>query len=153
MRNEYHGATVTASPADYNNSTGMLVLGYNFNKSEIAGSNIWNATTSQIEVCEVVQVILPPDMVIQEDKRVMTIDFDLSAEYNISSVDLAPETIGANETDSDVDSYVKACKCSESSFACNADAVAPNEEIHLCIYSKSAAVGIAELESMVRQLE
>jgi len=140
--------TVTPSPIDYNSTTGELVLGYNFNKSQIAGSNIWNATTGEIEVCQVVQSILPPNMVIKEDKRVLTIDFDLNVEYNISGVGLAPETINANDTDSDVDSYIESCKCSKDSYACTTDPVAPNEQIYLCIYSKSAVVGITELVSM-----
>lgn len=93
-------------------------------------------------------MILLPDMIIQEDKRVFTIDFDLGVEFNISGVGLAPEIIGANETDSDVDGYVKSCKCSEDTYACTTDPIAPNEMIYLCLYSASAGVGIAELQTM-----
>jgi len=49
-------------------------------------------------------------MVIVEDKRVLTIDFDLTADFNFTN-DLGAGSIKQEAGSTNVDDYVMACKC------------------------------------------
>jgi len=131
--------------ADYDSFT----LEYDFNMSNIADNVIWNETSSKISLCQVVQ-LKNEELVIIEDKRRIDIDFNLTANFEIKDTSLAAATVNTNNTSADVSSYIKSCKCSPNSFACNIDDLAPNERLFVCIYSQSTDVGIASLESMVR---
>ena len=133
----------------------VLTLSYSFDKAKIANSSVWNSNTSKIELCQMVQLTLSdpnddePPMVIAQDMREISIDFNLTSNYEILGTNLDEAAINANNTTTDVSSYVEACKCNATSFNCNDDAFAPNDQLFLCIYSKSTDVGIADLKSMV----
>ena len=123
----------------------------------IANSSIWNASTSEIVICQVVQLIvpaadgIPEKMVISEDTRILAIDFDLSVDFEINNTTLGEATIESGAGSADVTSYVEACKCDGAeSFTCNADALVPNSELFVCIKSKSSDVKINFVDSMVR---
>ena len=134
-----------------------LSLSYTLDKSMITGSNIWNATSAsnQIELCQVVRLIIPADgddkkMVITEDNRKFTIDFDLSADFEIANSTLGAATINSGAGSANVTSYVEACKCDGTDFTCdNEDALIPNSELFVCIKSNSPDVEIESLQSMV----
>jgi len=131
-----------------NNATfEMLTLGYSINKSMIANSTIWNATSSQIELCQVVQ-LKEGAMVIVEDIRQVTIDFDLLVDYEINNSTLGAATINAANDTTEVASYIEACTC-DVSFTCNTNALVPGAELIVCIKSVSPDVEIDFLDSMV----
>jgi len=131
-----------------------LTVKHSFDKSMIANSTIWNSTTSEIEICQVVRLIVPANgtdekMVISEDKRVVAIDFDLSVDFEINNITLGAATIESGSGTTDVTSYVEACKCGGiDSFNCTTDDLVPNSELFVCIKSKSTDVKIDSLESM-----
>lgn len=76
----------------------QLLLNYNFDKSKITGSNIWNEATNQLQMCQIVRLVLPsetgseqPLFVIQEVKRTLDINFDFGANFGIGfDVNLSP---------------------------------------------------------------
>lgn len=145
--------TLVDSTTPVDATTDLLTLTYDFNKTEISLSNIWNATTNQIEICQVVQLTIPsagpsPKMVIAEDKRTMDIDFDLSVNFAINN-SLGEETIESESRSTNVTDYVESCKCGGmNDFTCNADALAPSTELFICVKSISADVEIDFLDSM-----
>ena len=125
-----------------------FTLGYNIDKSMIANSSIWNATLSQIELCQVVQ-LKEGTLVITEDIRRVAIDFDLRVDYDINAIALGAETINAGNDTVDVSSYIEACKCDGVSFECNTNALVPNSELIVCIKSVSPDLVIDFLDVMV----
>ena len=127
---------------------------YDINKSEVATSCIWNNETKTIEVCQVVRLYIPADenrtkMIIAEDKRIMSINFDLSVEFEVGT-DLGAERVEQNSGSTNVDSYIEACKCDGvQSFTCDPSPLQPNSELIVCIKSVSPDVEINFLDSMV----
>ena len=124
-----------------------LSLGYSIDKSMIANSTIWNATSSQIELCQVVQ-LKEGSMVIVEDIRQVTIDFDLLVDYEITNSTLGAASINAANDTTEVASYIEACTC-DVSFTCNNNALVPGVELIICIKSVSSDVEIDFLDRMV----
>ena len=134
----------------------VLVLEYDFNKSEVPRRTISDATTSQIEICQVVRLILPvpqpgQNMTISEDKIALTIDFDLWVDFVLSeNVEVEAEAIGIGSDTTNIDDYIQACKCGGAGdFVCNQDTLLPNEKLHVCIKSVSPDVEIDLLDSLV----
>ena len=77
--------SLVQSRTSVDSQSDLLSLAYDINKTQIALSNIWNATTSTIEICQVVQLVISANnFVISEDKRVLSIDFDLSVDFGKS---------------------------------------------------------------------
>jgi len=137
------------TPKDESHDT--LVLACDVDKANIAGSSIWNPATNELELCVVVNLVLleEPRMVIVEDKRVLTIDFDLTADFNFTN-DLGAGSIKQGAGSTNVDDYVMACKCGgPESFACESSPLPPNSRLHVCVWSVEAEVGIAAIDSMV----
>ena len=136
-------------------ATDVLTLAYDFDKSGITNSNIWNDTASTLEVCQVLRLIIPstrrrPKMVITEDKRQLTIDFDLSVDFSTDNKALGEETISNITQSTDVTSYVTACSCGGADdFSCNTNALVPNNELFVCIKSTSSDLEVDFLDSMV----
>ena len=80
----------TALNASYN----TLTLEYDIDMSAIAGSLIWNETSSELKVCQVLQLI-EQGMVIHEDKHQAIITFYLGVGFTIAGQDLAEATVSA----------------------------------------------------------
>eukprot|EP00584_Thalassiosira_punctigera_P004481 CAMPEP_0172537550 /NCGR_PEP_ID=MMETSP1067-20121228/9126_1 /TAXON_ID=265564 ORGANISM="Thalassiosira punctigera, Strain Tpunct2005C2" /NCGR_SAMPLE_ID=MMETSP1067 /ASSEMBLY_ACC=CAM_ASM_000444 /LENGTH=747 /DNA_ID=CAMNT_0013322875 /DNA_START=146 /DNA_END=2386 /DNA_ORIENTATION=+ len=139
---------ITKSPPS--STFDAIKLFYDANKTLIAESAVWNATTNKIEICQVVQQIEKSptlgEMVIEEDKRVVTIDFDLSASFDVS-VDLEEAALTSANTTAGVQDYVNAYKCDGNFDEDNSPLVA-NDELYVCIESSSADVEISEVETM-----
>ena len=155
--------TGLVSGVDYNVTDGttagqggmdVLQLEYSFDKAKIASSNIWDssADNDKIELCQVVELIEQSDsmgeMVIFQDKRNMTITFDLSASFEVVA-DLKEAALTSANTTTDVQDYIAAYKCDESFVEDNSPLVA-NNELYVCIASSSADVEIDKIETMVR---
>jgi len=140
---------VSSASEEIDNQFNLLSLAYDFNKTEITASNIWDDTTSTIEVCQVVQLVIPAyGWVISEDKRALSIDFDLSVDFG-NNIGLGDATIiDSEEFNTNVTSYVEACKCDEQSFTCNTDPLLPGIELFICVKSISSDVVIDFLDSM-----
>jgi len=134
--------------------TDLLGLAYEFNKTKITSSNIWNATGNNIELCQVVQLVIPsssprPKLVISEDKRVINIDFDLSVDFILNDNPLGKGTIDSETRSTNVTDYVQSCKCGGmQDFTCNTDALAPSSELFVCVKSISSDVEVDLLVSM-----
>ena len=141
--------SLVQSRTSVDSQSDLLSLAYDINKTQIALSNIWNATTSTIEICQVVQLVISANnFVISEDKRVLSIDFDLSVDFGTNS-DLGDATIETEDLVSNVTSYVEACKCNDAqSFTCNTDALLPSTERFVCIKSISSDVEVDFLNSV-----
>ena len=74
-------------------------------------------------------------MIIAEDKRDISVDFNLTYNYEIQDVALEEATINANKTSTNVAGYIKSCKCTVDSFTYDGKPLLPNDELFLCIYS------------------
>ena len=60
-----------------------------------------------------------PKMVVIKDERVLTLDFDLSAGFEITDTNLGAGSVGAGAGSAGVTSYVEACKCDGTpTFTC-----------------------------------
>ena len=129
----------TRNHKDANHDT--LVLAYGMDKSAIASSSLWNAASNQLELCQVVGVIIPatetdPKMVVVEDARALTIDFDLSVDFQFEA-----------------DLEAEACQCDGvQSFTCSSSPLLPNQELFVCIWSVSSDMEIDFLDSMVSSI-
>ena len=70
------GTDLNMSPvrSPKNDTHDLLSLKFSLDKSQLSDSNIWNATTDKIELCQIVRMIFPavdsyPKMVITEDTQ------------------------------------------------------------------------------------
>ena len=101
-------------------------------------------------MCQVVRLTLPDlGLVIQEDWRLLTVDFDLSADFTIEA-NLTPASVGEGSGSTTVDDYINACKCDgAASFTCDSSPLLPNNELMVCVWSVSPDVQIDFLDSMV----
>ena len=133
-----------------------LSLTYDIDKAAIANSSLWNPATNMLELCQVVRLVIPePRMVIHTDKRVLSIKFDLSADFQFDTALLAG-SIEEESGSTNLDSFVEACRCDGvQSFACaqSTDTLLPNEELFVCIWSVSPDVEIDSLYTMVSVLD
>ena len=130
-----------------------LSLAYDIDRDEIVSSNIWNEETNTIEVCQVVRLFIPASdidnkMVIVFDERVMTLAVGMSANFTLSN-DLEATSAGAGSGETNVNSYVQACKCDGVQFNCNSDPLLPNTDLAVCVWSVDSEVEIDFLDSMV----
>ena len=132
-----------------------LTFGHSIDKSAIANSTqIWNGTN--IEFCQIVQLILPedadssqPKMIIAEDKRVTSLGFDFDVDFNLTT-GLGEASTEAATDSTDVGNYISAFKCNGSPFEDDGSSpLNPNNELFVCIESNSSDVEIASLDSMV----
>lgn len=135
-------------PKDASHDT--LRLAIDVDKTNIAGSSIWNEDENQLELCVAVQLLLDdPYMVVVEDKREMTIAFDMIADFNFTN-DLGAGSIESGSGSTNVDDYVRACKCGgPDSFACDSSPLPPNAQLHVCVWSLDTDVEIKTIDSMV----
>ena len=141
---------------DRNAAYDTLALSYDFDKSSITSSSIWDAESNQIEVCQIVRLIIPqndsdPKMVITEDKRTLTMNFDLNVDFELDN-DLGA---GATKTGSglaNVDNYVEAFKCTGDQFTPDPSPLLPNNDLIVCVRSVDADVQIDSLDSMVSSI-
>lgn len=136
-----------------NSTLDLLILAYDIPKDDIASSNIWNNETNKIELCQILNLIVPATdntkkMVITQDKREIDVNFDLSVGFNITN-DLAAGTTETANGTTDVSSYVSACKCNATSYGCNTDALEPNSELFVCVTSIDSDVEVDELVRMI----
>ena len=136
------------TPKDESHDT--LVLACDVDKANIAGSSIWNPATNKLELCVVVNLLMEdPRRVVVEDKRVLTIDFDLIADFNFTN-DLGAGSIKQGAGSTNVDDYVMACKCGgPESFTCDSSPLPPNDRLHVCVRSVEEEVEVATIDSMV----
>eukprot|EP00584_Thalassiosira_punctigera_P024712 CAMPEP_0172554436 /NCGR_PEP_ID=MMETSP1067-20121228/54526_1 /TAXON_ID=265564 ORGANISM="Thalassiosira punctigera, Strain Tpunct2005C2" /NCGR_SAMPLE_ID=MMETSP1067 /ASSEMBLY_ACC=CAM_ASM_000444 /LENGTH=782 /DNA_ID=CAMNT_0013342805 /DNA_START=118 /DNA_END=2466 /DNA_ORIENTATION=+ len=134
-----------------NTTFDAIDLMYDVNKTLIAASPVWNSATNEIEICQVVQLIEQSsslgELVIIEDKRVVTIDFDLSANFEVDTNLEKAALTSANRT-AGVEDYVTAYKCDDN-FVQDASTLVANDELYICIESSSADVEIYEVQNMI----
>ena len=140
----------TRTPKD--NFHDSLVLTYSIDKDDLAGSSLWNSVTNQLELCQVVNLIIPesgsePKWVMQSDTRDMTIDFDLSVDFEIDT-SLGEEGLLEGSGSTNLEGFLDACRCDDVSFTCSdpTDTLLPNDELSVCIWSVSPEVAINSLD-------
>lgn len=141
---------ISRTPKDADASLDTLILAVDVDKANIAGSSIWNPATNELQICVAVQLVLEdPYWIVKEDKRVLTIDFDLSADFNITN-NLGAGSIEEGAGSTNVDDYVMACKCGgPDDFVCDSSPLPLNDELHVCVYSVEPEVEIETITSMV----
>jgi len=144
---------VTMASANSHKTT--LVLGYDVNKSLIATSNIWNDTTSQIKVCQILQLVEKDsqmeDLVIIEDIRDVTIGINSFLNFSLV-VDLVGAIVYAENQTASLANFIHAYICSGDDTMKGVDKdfeLEPNENLHVCFMSKSIDVEISKVTSMV----
>lgn len=131
-----------------------LTLHHSIDKSAIGDSSIWNETSTEINVCQVVRLFIPESesgglgkMVIAEDSRQLNVKFDLSADFNFTT-GLAAGVILNETAATDVSNYLRAYKCtSPANFAEDDSALNPNQELFICVIFKGPEVNVESLES------
>ena len=133
-----------------------LVVKIDMDKSMIADSPMYNAESKVLQVCQIVQLVdfdnSNNEVVVVEERHEIDVTFKLDFDYTTSNVVLEAATNKLLEGGADVVSYVQACKCKTDGSGCDEaeSKLLPNAELHVCIYSTSADVGIDYLDSMVR---
>jgi len=145
-------ATDSRTPKPNSGTTDSLILSYSIDKSAIGNSSLWNSTSKQLEFCQVTQLVIPAngdqkEMVITEDIREITINFDLDVDFNITS-DLGAATIEQGNDTANVDSYIDAYKCNGDDFDRDDKDLLPGTLLFVCIKSVSTDVEIASLDEM-----
>jgi len=147
---QYNVTNTTGTPS---NGMEPLTLSYSFDKSSITGSNIWNKNETKIELCQVVQLTAEGRngrMVITEDLRNITVDFDMGVNFSIDgNVNLTGADINNEQQNTSLSEYVTAFKCNGLGTPKNTDPLAPNTELNVCIESASSSVQIDKIVNMV----
>lgn len=147
------GINVTFWQGPYDTYRDKLIVKYSIDKSMIANSSIYNETTSELQVCQEVHLVTKapdPVMVIAQDTRRIDVNFNLAVNYNATMVGGdSTNFIPVNEkTNINFNSYIAACMCDQSGSSCVTELLAPNDELYICVYSKSNDVGIGALNTM-----
>lgn len=129
------------STMDSDPGMSKLIVNYNFNKSTIATSNMWNSTSEQLELCHIVQLLLPRNgeesMVITSDMRDLTLGVNTLASFS-TAVNLTGQIINENNVTTALDSYVVAIRCSSSGDPVpSGTTLGPNDPLYVCISSRS----------------
>ena len=128
----------------------FVTLSYDFDKSKIVGSSIWNDSLNQIQFCQVFQ-LKEGTFVIEEDERKVVIDFDLTASFLAENQALGASSANSETGSAGVNSYVEAYKCGAGANGMDAttSALVKNDDLVVCIRSKSIDVEIVSLDAMV----
>ena len=138
----------------YNNATyESLTLTHSLNKTLLSTSNIWNDTSKEIEVCQIIQLLGPElngeHLVIIEDKLAIDVSIDLNVDYNLTN-GLGAATINNGSDTTSVDDYIESFKCNGIEYDRDTSALVPNEDLYICIRSKSPDVlTLASVDKMV----
>ena len=67
----------------------LLRLKYNFDKGLLTSSNIWNTTSNQVQLCQIVELIYVDEntasdpWVMTKDRRILDIDVNLSVDFTV----------------------------------------------------------------------
>jgi len=129
-----------------------LTLSYSFDKQNIKSSNFWNDAESKAEMCQVVQLTLTDQdgktMIVTEDKRNVTISFDLGADFSTNNITLDGAIISSNNTATSYDGYITAYKCSGLGMPSDTNNLPPNTELNVCIKSSSNDVEIESVDTV-----
>jgi len=128
----------------------FVTLSYEFDMSKVVGSSIWNDSLNQIQFCQVFQ-LKEGAFVIEEDERKVVIDFDLTANFLAENQALGAASANSETGSAGVNSYVEAYKCGAGSNGMDAttSALVKNDDLVVCIRSKSTDVEIVSLDAMV----
>jgi len=129
-------STTDSTTALYDN----LNIFHRFNKTLIAGSNIWFNETNEIRLCQVIEMIETHNgevYTITQNLRNITVEFNLTTEFEVD-VDLTGATILAESANTTLDGYITATYCDENRAVVTAP-LAPNEKLHICVDSSSTA--------------
>ena len=127
----------------------QLDIALDVERPNIATSNLWNSFTNKFELCLRLQ-LLSGDMVIKEDAREISIQFDFQVDFTADAVVLGSVMKSSGVGSTTVDSYVEACKCTSiDTFECNSDMLSPNQELYLCVRSTSPDIEVDSLHSLI----
>ena len=147
----------TSQKVYYNTTHDMVSVFHSIDKAGIGNSTIWDATNSTMQVCQVIDVILPASqsggngkMVISRGKHKLSVKVDTEALFNISAA-LAGGVVSNETRTVDVSSYVMAFRCkSPDDYTSDDSALGPNDAIYICVMSKSNDVKVDNIITMVR---
>ena len=74
---------------DDNKQYELLRLKYNFDMGLLTGSNIWNATSNHVQLCQIVELVYVDEntgvepWVMTRDRRTLDIDVNLSIDFTV----------------------------------------------------------------------
>lgn len=127
----------------------LLDIRLDVERPNIAKSNLWNGFTNKFEMCLRLQ-LLSGDMVIKEDARELSVQFEFQVDFTAEAVALGSVMKSSGVGSTTVDSYVEACKCTDiTTFECNEDMLSPNQELYLCVRSTSPDIEVDSLHSLM----
>lgn len=128
-----------------------LTLQYEFVAAELANSSVYNATSSNVDLCQRVDLVLPNttqgELVVAEDVRNIDIFVDLNVEYEVD-VDLDGAQISNATDEVDFADALEVCQCNKE-YKCTSSELSPNDLLLMCFTIINPAVEVDELESMV----
>ncbi len=156
-----NGATVTKeeSTSDIvgDAANEKLKVSVDIVKSSIAGSNIWVAKTASsndkvVKLCAKVE-LLSGSNVIKKLERVIEVDLDFKNDFQtIQNATFDQISLDTNNTDADVDNYIKACTCdgfnADPPFICNTNSLGVDDFLNVCVESQDPEMEINYLDSL-----
>ena len=149
-------ATTSLGDGGVTNAThDRLVLEYDIDTTNLESSNIWNAATSTIELCQVVQLKLGAFIVAEDIRRIdynLDLNVDIVVDEGSGLIQMADHSSKELTGSGDLTHAIESCKCDAVNFVCNTDPLEPNSELHICIKSTSSDVRIEAIELMVSRI-
>lgn len=133
----------------------FVKLRYQFDRSQIALSNIWDSSLSQMQLCHIVQLGdglvegSTGGTVLAEHRHVLTIDVDVNADFGTVSALGAP-TVTSETVTTTIASFVEVCKCGGmNDLTCNTNPLNPNVDLFVCVKATAPFVQIDALKTLV----
>ena len=137
--------------SNVNDTYSSLVVSHDFDKTALGRSVIWNSTSSNIEICQIVNLYVPATsmnakMVVQQDVQQINLGIDGSADFSIGS-NLTGREVSLANVNTTVS--ILAYKCTPD-FVENNQTLKPGTELHMCIESGDPDIWVEKIASMVR---
>jgi len=87
-------------------------------------------------------------MVVVTNEHELTINFNLTVDYNTGNVALEQIDTLEDSTDTNLDDYIDAFKCNDDQFDASTTAHLENTQLNICIKSESTDVVIDKIQTM-----
>jgi hypothetical protein len=141
--------TISTSPSTTDSRLDDLKVLVDFDKTIIASSNIYDASTDTVAICLKVDLFSGSN-VIKTDERDVAINLDFGNNFTaIADANLNQTSMGSNTDSTKVQDYIEACTCDgASTFNCNTDSLSPDDYLNVCIKSRSAEMEIDYLDEL-----
>merc|ERR1712032_89478 len=139
-------ATHDVQPKDDSDSLQEVTLTYDFNLTAVENSDIYNSTSTTLEVCSKMEIMSGEFAVFTTEQEII-MDFNLVADFSLNVTLEEALTKTANDT-VDYQNAIRGFKCNTATFDSDPTELAPNEELDICIESTGTSVLIEELVTL-----